>query len=296
MSDAGDRGGARAAGGRSAGTSRTTYPEPVAAALRRHGRPFIDRADLEGESLGRFAADLAAACGLAAKARILDPEGGLADELARLLGAGRGARGRGRRARAPGCATSSARSTSSAPAGRPAGDADQPPDGSIRPRAWSGRSSSRSASGARSGKEPTRPADRVASGEGVPGSCSTTKAWTPTPASSRSARALRELVRLLYVTLTRRAGPRWSSRGPGLSSKKNSFAWLWGAWILRASTPSPERRGETPGRSAQAGRREAACRGAARAPGDDAARRALPEAHPSPPARRRARPGAGGPP
>jgi ATP-dependent exoDNAse (exonuclease V) beta subunit len=48
-------------------------------------RPFIDRADGEGESLGRYAAELAAACGLARMATLADPEGGLREELARLL-------------------------------------------------------------------------------------------------------------------------------------------------------------------------------------------------------------------
>jgi len=60
------------------------YAEGVREALERLG-PFIGRADMEGESLERFASELAAACGLAAKARLVDPEGGLEDELARLL-------------------------------------------------------------------------------------------------------------------------------------------------------------------------------------------------------------------
>jgi ATP-dependent exoDNAse (exonuclease V) beta subunit len=60
------------------------YTGPVGEALRVLG-PFISRADLEGESLERFAAELAAACGLAARARLADPDGGLEDELARLL-------------------------------------------------------------------------------------------------------------------------------------------------------------------------------------------------------------------
>ena len=60
------------------------YAGPVRDALELLG-PFIGRADMEGESLDRFAAELAGACGLAAKARLADPEGGLEDELARLL-------------------------------------------------------------------------------------------------------------------------------------------------------------------------------------------------------------------
>ena len=60
------------------------YAAGVREALELLG-PFISRADMEGESLDRFAPELAAACGLAAKARLVDPEGGLEDELARLL-------------------------------------------------------------------------------------------------------------------------------------------------------------------------------------------------------------------
>jgi ATP-dependent exoDNAse (exonuclease V) beta subunit len=61
-----------------------SHPGPVGDALALLG-PFIGRADLEGETLDRFAAELAGACGLAAKARLADPEGGYEDELARLL-------------------------------------------------------------------------------------------------------------------------------------------------------------------------------------------------------------------
>jgi len=59
------------------------YPRPIADALETL-MPFIDRADLEGESLERFSSELSQACGLLEKARWVDPEGGLEDELARL--------------------------------------------------------------------------------------------------------------------------------------------------------------------------------------------------------------------
>ncbi len=49
--------------------------------------PFIARADQEGESLEKFARELALGCGLAAKAGAVDPDGALGDELERLLGA-----------------------------------------------------------------------------------------------------------------------------------------------------------------------------------------------------------------
>jgi ATP-dependent exoDNAse (exonuclease V) beta subunit len=57
---------------------------PVAAAVLVL-RPFILRADAPGESLMAFAQDLARACGLAVRARLVDPDGGLEGELARLL-------------------------------------------------------------------------------------------------------------------------------------------------------------------------------------------------------------------
>ncbi len=59
-------------------------PAPVADAVGVVA-PFVDRADPEGESLGRFAFELLEACGLEGKARCVDPEGGLSDELSRLL-------------------------------------------------------------------------------------------------------------------------------------------------------------------------------------------------------------------
>ena len=48
-------------------------------------RPFIERVDLEGDRLEGFAADLATACGLAAKARLIDASGQLESELEGLL-------------------------------------------------------------------------------------------------------------------------------------------------------------------------------------------------------------------
>jgi ATP-dependent helicase/nuclease subunit A len=60
------------------------YPAEVAAAITTIS-PFIDRADMPGDSLLSFASGLAQACGLALKAAVVDPSGGLGDELARLL-------------------------------------------------------------------------------------------------------------------------------------------------------------------------------------------------------------------
>ena len=59
-------------------------PVPVAAALGLLA-PYIEQADQEGVSLLAFATGLVEACGLDRKAALLDPDGGLTDELARLI-------------------------------------------------------------------------------------------------------------------------------------------------------------------------------------------------------------------
>jgi ATP-dependent exoDNAse (exonuclease V) beta subunit len=61
-----------------------SLPEPMRAAVTVL-RPFIERVDREGDSLGQFAADLSAACALATRADLVDPEGAAGDELGRLL-------------------------------------------------------------------------------------------------------------------------------------------------------------------------------------------------------------------
>lgn len=60
------------------------HPEPLRNALAVL-RPWILRVDDEGMPLGQFAAGLVTECALAAKVRSLDAAGGLGDELARLL-------------------------------------------------------------------------------------------------------------------------------------------------------------------------------------------------------------------
>ncbi|HZZ20747.1 MAG TPA: UvrD-helicase domain-containing protein [Opitutaceae bacterium] len=59
-------------------------PAPVADALRLM-RSFVERVDLDGEELLSYASDIVSACRLSEKAALLDPEGGLEDELSRLL-------------------------------------------------------------------------------------------------------------------------------------------------------------------------------------------------------------------
>jgi ATP-dependent exoDNAse (exonuclease V) beta subunit len=60
------------------------HAEPLRTALAIL-QPFVGRVETEGEPLGRFAHELAQAAGLAAKARRIDPSGGLSGELERLL-------------------------------------------------------------------------------------------------------------------------------------------------------------------------------------------------------------------
>jgi len=60
------------------------YPGPLCGALGAL-KPFVERIDAEGQPLERFASDLAGACGLAGKAGIVDPTGGLESELERLI-------------------------------------------------------------------------------------------------------------------------------------------------------------------------------------------------------------------
>jgi ATP-dependent exoDNAse (exonuclease V) beta subunit len=59
-------------------------PEQIAVALRLM-RSFVERVDVDGEDLLSYASDLALACRLHEKAALLDHEGGLGDELSRLL-------------------------------------------------------------------------------------------------------------------------------------------------------------------------------------------------------------------
>jgi ATP-dependent helicase/nuclease subunit A len=200
------------------------YPEPVASALRVVGG-FISRADLEGESLGRFAAELAAECGLGEKARILDPEGGLADELARLVARASdlGAEGGGPRAWL----------------GDLLGSLDEF-------RAW-GRPASdavniltaHSAKGLEwpvvipvglwreIGTMPNHGLRLVREGDSAPRVVLDNDGLSADTRDSLERARLRELVRLLYVTLTRAKSALvipWAEGAPD----KNSFAWLWG--------------------------------------------------------------------
>ncbi|HXQ80484.1 MAG TPA: UvrD-helicase domain-containing protein [Opitutaceae bacterium] len=200
------------------------HAKPVGAALDVL-RPFVGRADGEGESLGRFAEDLAAACGLAHMARLADPEGGLEDELARLLAraAELGAGGAGPRAWLRDLLESTDGFRAS---GRPAPDAiNLITSHSAKGLEWPvvipvglwRTISSREPTGLRIVSERGGVPEVVFDNDGV-----------SEDARDLYERArLRELVRLLYVTLTRARGALVVPWAAQVAPGTNSFAELW---------------------------------------------------------------------
>jgi ATP-dependent exoDNAse (exonuclease V) beta subunit len=221
--------------------------------------PFINRADMEADSLLRFASELAEACDLSAKARCADPDGGLGGELARLLAraADIGAAGGGPRAWLRDLLGSV---DGQRPFGRPSRD-------SIN------LSTSHSAKGLewqvvipvglwRSiDTERDSGLRMVPGGPGLPRLVYDNDSVPLDTERALERGRVRELVRLLYVTLTR---PKrslvipWSPDRAG----KNSFADLWGLdpvnldRIPEPSPPSPEEAvmaGVPPGVGAPAG-------------------------------------------
>ena len=199
-------------------------PKAVAEALLVM-RGFVDRADIEGESLARFARGLSEACGLAEKARWVDPEGGLEDELDRLLAraAELGEEGGGPRAWLSDLLGSIDEFRAY---GRPAGDAvNLMTSHSAKGLEWPvvipvglwRAIGARERAGLRLIGGPDGTSRVVFDNEGV---------GTATRDSHERER-LRELVRLLYVTLTR---PLTALVIPWLgdhSCEEKSFADLW---------------------------------------------------------------------
>ncbi|HVZ63730.1 MAG TPA: UvrD-helicase domain-containing protein [Lacunisphaera sp.] len=237
---------------RAAGAIRWDEPEahaePVRSALVTL-KPLIERLDAEGEPLARYAADLAAACDLEGKARALDPGGALAEELERLLAAaaelgldGTGPRGWLQQLLA-------AREE-----GRPAG---KPDDDAIN------LLTSHSAKGlewpvviplglwrqiGRAPEAGMRWVKDAVGGDRIffDGEC--------IPVETREARErerLRELVRLLYVTMTRArrvlALP-WGAET--MEAQDGSFALLWGSPFSRLQTLLPPDVGTSEGNTA----------------------------------------------
>lgn len=205
------------------------HPEPLGHALAVL-KPLVERADLPGEPLERFADDLARACGLAQKARRIDPGGALTGELERLLAqaAELGLKGAGPRdwLRQLLAAVDDGR-----PAGKPSDDAlnlltSHSAKGLEWPVViplglWRGIGQ-RPESGLRLVPGPAGVAEVFFDSESL-------------PAETKEARArerLRELVRLLYVTVTRPRRALVLPWGPGFApDDPESFASLWGATL-----------------------------------------------------------------
>lgn len=203
------------------------HTEPLRAALAVL-RPFVERVDAEAEPLGRFAADLAEACGLAGKARALDPRGGLEGELERLLhqAADLGLEGAGARAwlRQLLAAREEGR-----PAGKPSEDAiNLLTSHSAKGLEWPvviaiglwRKIGKAPEDGLRFVSDADGEARVYFDGESLPG---------PTR-EARERERLRELVRLLYVTLTRARRTLVLPWGEEFSAAQaESFGDMWNA-------------------------------------------------------------------
>ncbi|HVT72116.1 MAG TPA: UvrD-helicase domain-containing protein [Lacunisphaera sp.] len=217
------------------------HAEPVRSALATL-QPLIGRMDAEGEPLARFAADLAAACGLEAKARAVDPGGALADELERLLAAAAelGLAGTGPRGWLQ-------ELLAAREEGRPAGKPDDDAINLLTSHSAKGlewpvviplglwRKIGRPPEAGLRWMKDTVAGDRVYfDGESV-------------PIETRDARErerLRELVRLLYVTVTRARRVLvlpWG--GETMEAQDGSFARLWGSPFPRLAALVPPETG-----------------------------------------------------
>lgn len=200
-------------------------------------KPLVERMDAEGEPLARFAAELAGACGLAGKARALDPGGSLAGELERLLAqaADLGLEGAGPR-------DWLARLLEAREDGRPAG---KPSDEAIN------LLTSHSAKGLewpvvipiglwrKIGKPPEEGLRLVPAADGGLQVYFDGESLPEATCTARERERLRELARLLYVTLTR---PRrtlvlpWG--GEFSPAQEGSFADLWNAPLDKLGVPA----------------------------------------------------------
>jgi ATP-dependent exoDNAse (exonuclease V) beta subunit len=206
-------------------------------------RPFVLRVEAEGEPLGRFASDLVAACGLPAKAAVLDPSGAMGEELDRLVNqaATLGLEGAGPR---DWLRELLARIDDGRPAGKPDHDAIN-------------LLTSHSAKGLewpvviplglwRPLQAPSAHGLRVFPGQaGVPEVYFDGASVPAETAESRDRERLREQVRLLYVTLTRAKRVLALPFGEGFAARPGSFLDLWGADLtalpaIRAEVPDVE--------------------------------------------------------
>lgn len=189
-------------------------------------RPFIHRVDAEGDSLAAFASGLVSACALNDKARRVDPEGGLEDELSRLLSraAELGAAGAGPRSWLRDLLDSTDEFRAS---GRPAPDSiNLITSHSAKGLEWPvvipvgmwRAIGSRKADGMRILSERDGSSRVVFDNDGVDAETRL----------SQERERLRDLVRLLYVTVTRPQNALVIPWTDGGSPEKDSHADLWG--------------------------------------------------------------------
>jgi ATP-dependent helicase/nuclease subunit A len=213
------------------------HPEPLRSALAVL-KPWVERVAAEGEPLERFAADLARDCALAGRARLVDPSGALNGELARLLAeaAELGLTGAGPREWL-------AELLKKLDDGRPAGKSSTDAINLLTAHSAKGlewpvvipvglwrTAGRRDESGLR----------LVSDGAGGPRVFFDKESLPDATRESRDREWLREMVRLLYVTLTRARrvlvlpwGRDFAAPGAG------SFAELWGASLQDLPDVSP---------------------------------------------------------
>jgi ATP-dependent exoDNAse (exonuclease V) beta subunit len=215
------------------------HPEPLRGALAAL-RPWILRANDEGLALGPFAEGLSAACALPEKARALDGQGESGESLERLLGDAEkfGLDGFSPRSWLNALLAGRERAC---PSGKPQADAVN-------------LLSSHSAKGLewpvviplgfwRAIGERPQHGLYLVSEAGPRGTSRVFFNQSSMPAEAREARErerLRELVRLLYVTLTRarrRLVIPWNGEFGGRKRSDPSFADLWGAGDLLDALP-----------------------------------------------------------
>lgn len=218
------------------------HPEPLAGALATV-RPFIVRRDDAGQALGDYVRDLATATRLAPKAAWADPAGGANEELERLLAEAdaAGLEGAGLRAWLDELRRGL---DAGRPAGRPSADAiNLLTSHSAKGLEWPvvivlglwrgiGQASER---GLKLVRDPAGVRVYFDS-----------SSLPPDTRTARDRERVRELIRLLYVTLTR---PRegllvpWLDGFGGRQRETPSFADLWGAdiaaWPDVVATPVP---------------------------------------------------------
>ena len=205
------------------------HPEPLAVALTRL-RPLILSVNDEGRSLARFATELVAAGGLVDKAWALDPSGSLAGEIERLMAraAELGLKGGGPRAWLQEVLAELDEGRAS---GKPTPHAiNLLTSHSAKGLEWTAVIVVGFWRGI--GKPPDRGLKLVKGPEGAPQVFFDRASLPADMDEARNRERVRELTRLLYVTLTR---PRhtlvipWADGFGGRQRESPSFAQLWGA-------------------------------------------------------------------